>query len=491
MTIPPTIQYSQIIFEHPAFGKRRREKYNGIEELANNIEELGLQVPLILSMLDDGRYLLEDGGRRSKALEYLHEEIDPITFESSIKDFTLYHGATCQPGCPGFILKGEAPTRRSFWLTELNANLHREDFTWQEKLGLVVDAYRELTFEAAKKSEFITMSQVGTILGVGYSEIQAAVTVYDAVRAMPELFKDCTSVLTAYKELLRFRSKQAEMELAKKLRAVKPAAPPVVAEGQPKQEEGEPAVELTENDISSVSVDFSGHFWQANSIDWLETKPVVFDHIICDPDFAISVDRLESNSASAGDGVIQKDIAESLSDLRRLIRAAFNCCRGFFVFFYDLDHHEKLQSWCEAAGWTVQRWPLIWNKIGVCSNAAASCNFPKNIEYAMVCHKPGAVLAKTPTTSVISCPPGNIVKENGHPFAKPYPVWNFIYEHVCLPGQHVFDPFLGSASSVPAALDLGLVPWGCELDPQHFASATINIHKKYSEMYKGKKVVFE
>lgn len=491
MTIPPTIQYSQIVFEHPDYGNRRRVKYDHIDELADSIEGQGMQCPLILSYLGDNKYLLEDGGRRTRALELIYSH-DPLTGEplGKVEDFTLYHAETCSPEKPGFILKGEAPTKRSLWLTELTANLHRERLDWREEAGLLVDAWREFEREAIMTGKKVYYHTIGALLGVGHSDISAAVQIYDMLRSKPEIFKDCSTILMAYKTLLAYRGKQVELELAKRLTETKPTS--VQVEVQPGQERG-PVVELTEADISSVSVPFSQHFFHGNSLEMMEGTfaPNAFDHIICDPDFAISVDRLESNSVSAGAGVAQESVEQSLFELRHFINLAAKCCSGYFVFFYDMDHHEKLQQWCREAGWSVQRWPLTWHKIGSCSNAAPSCNFPKNEEWAMVCHKPGTVLAKVQTTSVIPLPPGNIAKENSHPFAKPYHLWHFIYSAICSPGQHVFDPFLGSGSSVPAALDLGLVPWGCELDEQHFASATINIHRKYSEMYKGKKVVFE
>lgn len=485
MTIPEKIPFSSIIF-----GERRREKYNGIDELAESVEEVGLQCPIILSpigfqerYIEEGvmteipvSFLLEDGGRRYSALKLLNTQF-------------LFHATTCDPDRPGFVLKSEPATKRSHWLTELVANLHRDALTWTESLGLIVDAYKEFVREGAIKGERVYMHTVGALLGVTYNDVQAATMVYERYQANPELFADCNTLLMAYKKVLRLNQLELESELAKQLAPSKVSVIEVIEMLDGKQKEA-----LVPS-RPELLVDFSSHFCQGNSLLVMENlqPEEAFDHIICDPDFAIAQDLLESNSVSAGEGIVQQSVEKSLADLHRLIPLAYKCLRptGFFIFWYDLDHHEKLQFFCKAAGFSVQRWPLIWHKPGFASNAAPQYNFCKNIEYAMVCRKGGAMLTKPQTSTLISLPTANIAKTLGHPFAKPPELWKWIYNAVATPGQTTFDPFLGSGSSVIAALRCGLVPSGCELDEQHFSTATINIHNEYSSLNPNHEIKFQ
>jgi ParB/RepB/Spo0J family partition protein len=55
-------------------GFNKRQDYEGIEELSESIHQHGLQEPLILDVLEDGRYFIEQGHRRHKALSLLLQQ---------------------------------------------------------------------------------------------------------------------------------------------------------------------------------------------------------------------------------------------------------------------------------------------------------------------------------------------------------------------------------------------------------------------------------
>lgn len=466
---PDTIPVSSIIL-----GERISRQYGGyknLEELAEEIRENGLIEPIVLAPIGDGTYKVVAGGRRFRAAtEFL-----------GVTEF--YHGISCVPSRIGYLIGSElAGDRLKQLIIELAENLHRDDMDWRDELELLVTAWRLARNSAWKEGTSILMRQFGTTLGVSYTHLQAADIIYDDFIANPERYAQCVSIRNAYATVF----KAAQNELLKvvaevSLRDVAPS--PNEAQFEPIEGEAPDAQAA----IPPVHISLSSAFHNVSGIDFMETaEPESVDHVITDPDYAVDTDVLLSNMVNAAAGVAQASVADSLADLRRLIPAAYRILKsnGFFVFFYDLDHHEKLAGMCKQAGFAVQRWPIIWHKVDYRSNAAPAYNFCKNIEYAMVCRKANATLLSPQLSSIFACPTGTITRDLGHPFAKPYALWRFIYKAVASPGQTVFDPCVGSGSAAIAAAQLQLRPSGCEINPDHYAKLIVNLQTAYADILK-------
>lgn len=473
--IPETIKFSDIVL-----GERIRSEYRGIELLADDIEDKGLIQPLVLSPIygydeADGESIegvaLDAGGRRYHALKYL--------LEQGRWDGTLYHATTSAPGRPGFVLKGvdeSTPLKRL--LTEIAENLNRDDLDWRDEVKAITRAWKLARADADSKSEKLLMRDFGAMLGCGYADLQAAVAVHDDVIANPERYLDVTSLRGAYSKLLKINANELTKLLATKSLATTPLStkfPTVQVQSEPKPEGEQPTVliPLTQSFIHTDSLKFMS-----------ELPDNSFDHVVCDPDYGVSVERLEASLQDAGQGVVQKDIAESLQTLTTFLIQADRLVRpqGFCVFWYDLDHHEKLQNLATDIGWRVQRWPLIWVKTDYRSNAAPAHNFCKNFEYAMICRKPNAVLTRAQMSSVFNCASADTVKKFNHPFAKPLDLWKWIFSAISIKGQTIYDPFLGSGTSAVAAAEFGLRPMGSEINIDHYSNAIVNIQDGYKKL---------
>lgn len=484
MTIPDSIPFSSVRLSE----SRARTVYPAIPELANAIEDEGLIQPIVLVALDDGTYEVDAGGRRFRALELLSTE-------------TLYHATTSEPGRPGFVIKGpDQSTPLERLLTEFGENRNRHDLDWRDELNLIVKAYKLASAEANKRGVEILQRDLGTMLGVPRCEVMSALAVHDEMLANPEKFKDCVSIRGAYTKTLKQVGTAVAAVMATKSvlkdavlrRAATPPVekfPPVEDQNAPRQSEiSVPLPEPPMEELPVHTIPLSQQFLNCNSLDFMEDQPPAWcDHICCDPDYAVSVERLESNSSSAGSGVIQSSVEDSLADLYRFLPLAFRALKdqGFLIFWYDLDHHEKLQRAASAAGFAVQRWPLIWKKVDYRSNAAPSFNFTKNMEYAMVCRKPGATLIRAQTSSIYEAAGIPVVKQLGHPFSKPLPIWKWIYSAIAVKGQIIFDPFAGAGSSAVAAIEVGLRPLGCELNPDHYTNLLLNLQETYRRTFAG------
>lgn len=458
-------------------GERGRTEYTRVEELSQSIHDNGLVQPIVLVPLPDGfeqiedgelaysRYGLDAGGRRLRACKLLGYK-------------TLYHAATSEPGRPGFVLKGEdqaTPLKRLF--TEIAENLDREDLPWRDEIALLTKAWRLTKHNADSVGERILMRDFGASIGVGYHDLQAAVIVHDDLILHPERYKDCPGIRAAYTIKLKH-----EADELTKMAAVRSITFAPLKTGQVVLQDEVSEVQAQDESKPGVTVPLTESFFNHDAHEFMRSLPAAkFDHIITDPDYGVSVERLTASTAGAVSGVHQTTVSESLGDMSRFIRESFRLIKGqgFLVFWYDLDHHEKLQTMATDAGFAVQRWPLIWHKTDYRSNAAPQFNFTKNIEYAMVCRKPNAVLVKGQNSSIYQCATGNVTRELGHPFAKPYELWQWIYSACCLKGQSVYDPFVGRGSSAIAAVKWGLRPVGSETNPDHYHGLLHNLQNFY------------
>lgn len=466
---------TEILLSNIELGERGRSSYDGIERLAQSILDNGLIQPIVLVQLSGNRFALDAGGRRLHALKSLNVE-------------KVFHAFTSDPEKPGFVLKGEefsTPFQRA--LTEIAENLDRNDPDWRDQVKMVVRAWRLAVSEKHANGEDILMRDFGSMIGVEYTKTRAAIAIHDELVANPDKFKDCISIRGALAKMLKMN----EVALTKVLAAKSLAeAPKLVSLSPSVQVQTAPAPDAIDDLVTAkpIVIPLTTAFICCDSLTFMESLTVpTFDHIICDPDYGVSVERLESNMGGAAAGVAQATVSDSLDTMKRFIPLAWKTIRdqGFLVMFYDLDHHEKLQKLATDVGFAVQRWPLIWHKMDYRSNAAPAHNFCKNVEYAMVCRKPNAVLSRAQTSTIFPTPTGSITRDLAHPFAKPLDLWKWIYSATCIKGQTTYDPFLGSGSSAIAAAEFGLKPLGTELDSGHYANALMNLQKAYRKMLGG------
>jgi DNA modification methylase len=453
---PEKIPFSSIVL-----GERGRTTYNGIEQLAESIRLNGLVQPIVL----DVNLNLVAGGRRYHALRLLG-----VT--------EVHHATTSDPERPGYVLKGEdEQSTLSNILSEIAENLARADLDWRDQLNLIIKAYKLATSQANARGEELLKQDFALMIDVDYQELKAAIAIQQDVKEHPARYENVSSIRGAYAELLKENARYVSALAAKKTLAV---TVPLL------RDNSDPAPEATTQEFS---IDISNYFFNTNGlIHLMGCPPESFDHIITDPDYALDAETLSANSEYASSGIHQLTPEESLGDLTKFLYFAHQALRpqGFCVFFYDLDHHEKLQTIAKQAGFRVQRWPLIWRKTDAYSNAAPQHNFTKDVEYAMVCRKHSATLVSVQTSCVFECGSANVVKSLGHPFAKPFDLWRWIYNAVAIEGQTVFDPFVGCGSSAIAALRCGLRPVGTEIDEHFYNLLLINLQTEYTRLIGGK-----
>jgi site-specific DNA-methyltransferase (adenine-specific) len=216
--------------------------------------------------------------------------------------------------------------------------------------------------------------------------------------------------------------------------------------------------------------------------------PEIADHIITDPPYAIDMSMLQQpqhEKTGVGIDVSSTEAEHQVADNIRLLEAfvplAYRALKpnGFCIIWTDPRQETRLYNLAIATGFKPQRWPLIWYKTSPCINQAASYNFTKNYEIAIVLRKGNATLLTPQSSSVFVGPNDGEAKSLGHPFTKPFWLWEKLFAAVAQRGQTVLDPFAGSGSSTIAALRYGLSPIAIEINENHYASLVVNVSDHY------------
>lgn len=470
-------------------GTRARKEYGDIASLATSIRELGLLQPIGLSKQNDGTYMLIFGGRRYRALKSLGTDV-------------LYHSSTLTPGKPGFLFEEEVPEtlRRQ---AELEENLHRLQPKWQEDVLLIADIH-----EAKKRENGAAgwgQRQTAEYLGKGYgkSSVNYALRAAKLLLAGDEEVKGAESLDEVNTILIGRKSNEALKLLEErrrpgiqvlsttsfldsfslgpsKSRALEVATQIVKGGDVYAGTQPGPALPApTQFHASLAPVDLSSHFLLQDSILDPEPWPLV-DHIVTDIPYGINMDNL----VNVEDVAKEHGVKDNIDLMAPFLAKAFSAVRdgGFCVFFYDLDHHEKLLSLADEVGWQPQRWPIIVPKSSPCRNGGAAYNSTKDYECIMRLRKPGAVLRKCETSSVWERVDFRTPDYN-HPFAKPFLVWQRIYQSIAVAGHSVLDPYCGEMSACIAAINLGLEPYGIESNENHFNRGLQKVREAYGKLH--------
>lgn len=209
-----------------------------------------------------------------------------------------------------------------------------------------------------------------------------------------------------------------------------------------------------------------------------------FDHIITDIPFGIDVAMLDQQTTGIT-GIERTVSAHEVEENRELhtkfFAGAYRCTKSksYTVTFCDIMEFRRMVDLAEAAGFSAQRWPLIWPKT-IAMNSAAHCNSTKNYEIALICHKPGATFINKMSSSFLpSASTADAKKLTGHVFAKPFEVTRAIVDAITMPGQRILEPFAGGGSMVIEMLRAGREVYAIEKAEHQYNALLENVKREY------------
>lgn len=474
------VEISSIVVED-----RIRKDFGDISDLAEDIRINGLIQPIVVT----STHRLIAGERRLRA----HKHLGLSTIKAVYME----------------VLDEAHLTR-----LEASENISRRDFTWQEKTLAIDKVHRRMSVESALKSESWGVRETGRLLDQAHGSIGNAIFIAEFLHANDQPVWAADSLKDAFRVVMKRREEEANALLVQSSKPKTPASKTNVAKPViPKVDFFSPqgtgnfvpgvgaVVDTTEDPVMTMdivtaveaSIPLSQMLLKQENHNELTTLLSLgadcCDHIITDPPYGIDMEMLDQQNPHGGMGNIgdvtkEHDVVENLSLLARFIPAAYTAIRpnGFLVMFADAMNWQFLYDTCIAAGFKVQRWPLVWHKTSSCMNQTAQYNFTKNLEIAIVCRKGNATLVKHQPSSIWTGGNDTETKLLGHPFAKPAGLWKWVYSACCLRGSEVLDPFVGVGSSILPAIELGLRPRGIECSDVHYGRLVNNVQSYYKSI---------
>lgn len=461
---------------------RDRQDFGDLQKLATSLMVYGLIHPPTV----DGSNKLIAGGRRIAAMKLL--------------------------GCTSFpVLLREQIDAATIKEMELEENEQRLGMNWKEKTFLIAKGHMLRDYKAAVEGLPWSYVKTGEQLGISKTHVSHNLIVYNALVTgdldiiNAPYFLAAWEILIARSEALGIaESERRHMSVMKTLITGQPAQThagtidPVALVGsdmpamstsrfmQPVAGGGV-VVTPTAQQMESV-FDFSSMFRNVDSVreGMAQLASASVDHVVTDPPYGIDMDNLDTfvNIDTVKD---QHDVQENIDLFEPFLTQSYRVLKdgGFCVFWYDLDHHNRLQTIAETLGFHVQRWPIIWVKEHPCRNSAPEKNFTKTVEYAMVLYKGNAALNKPQTRCHISADGSLERKMYSNPFAKPFAVWKFILDAIAYGGQTILDPFAGQFSCPRAVINCGMKPLAMEKVTEHFNKGMDMVRDMVTKMTGG------
>lgn len=207
------------------------------------------------------------------------------------------------------------------------------------------------------------------------------------------------------------------------------------------------------------------------------------DLIITDPPYkTITGGRTDNGTSKIPQGILRQHnkplfkhqmnikISSWIGELYRVLKSGGQC----YIFINALNMKELLVE-SEKVGFKLHN-ILVWEK----NNCTPSQFYMKNCEYVLFLRKGRAKWINDIGGSKTVHQFNNIIGNKNHPTEKPVDLLTFYIKNSSEEGDVVFDPFMGSGSTMIAALRTNRQFIGYELDEQYYDVASRRIKEELS-----------
>ena len=496
---------------------RQRQDLGDIPSLAASLTRYGLIQPIVITQ----EKRLIAGGRRLAAAQSLSWTHIDVVYKETLSEDELHE-------------------------LELEENVRRKDMHWTERVLNIATIHKIKKRKAALDSKAWGQRETAEALGLdGHASVNYSIQIAERLNASKsDPLWQCESMMDAWRTLMREeidrvnaelarRQAQASLSVIEELPDVSdfvdftPPAdePPSIAElrnrardkgyitltdderktlylsnplNPPDQFEAYRDQRIAYLSQSANVIYISNMLIKGDSIKYMRENDGCFDHVITDIPYGIDMEMLNQQASPAKamrdiDTVLEEhDVDYNMQLIADFFPAAYGALKenGFCITWADQMLWQYMYDHAIKAGFKVQRWAFIWNKTHSCMNQSAQFNFTKATEIAIICRKGKATLIEHQPNNYILASRDELCDKLGHPFAKPFAVWERLINAVSYEGQCILEPFAGRGSGVLSMLKLKRHVVGVELNENHYNALLENV-KKYHFLELNPNCVFK
>ncbi len=417
--------------------QRRLFDEGKLREFGEVIQSQGLLHPIILRIVGDDYYLVA-GERRLRTIKDIY----------ALGGSFMHDGEKVRANFIPYTLLSDLE-HLAAEEAELSENIHREALTWQERaaaharLNLLRQAQATQRGEAPPTVADIAVEVRGSSEGINQETTRRELIV--ARHLDNPLIQAAKTVDEAFKILRKEETAVKHRELG-----------------------------------AAVGRTFTADLHQVihgDSLEWMAAAPAEqFDCILTDSPYGMGADTFgDSGGVAAGahgyedsPELYEKILRVCEVELYRLAKA-----QAHMYWFCDLDKFMDTRERFRAAGWQVFRTPLIWYK-----KAGMRAPWP---EHGPQRHYETILYAVKGKRNILKMK-GDVLEYGadtnlGHAAQKPVALLQDLLSRSVLPGNSVFDPFMGSGSVIAAAHAMQCRAVGVELDQGAYGIAVQRIQK--------------
>lgn len=316
---------------------------------------------------------------------------------------------------------------------EVEENIFRVDLTWAEEVDAIARLHKLKqkihgdTSTPGKRgwTERDTAKIAGKSLGSTHEDIELSIF----SQALPEI-RGAKTKTEAKKRLKKIKESMKRSEALQKARLRK-------------VEEGD---EAPEEDISSLEAQlryYDKFVLRGKMEDILPKQEKPFDVVIFDPPWGVELGKV---TRTTPDQDYFDDSPEQLNYYEDWLKLLWDHMseNSHLYMFFGIVNHEFIYSLLEKIGFTVNRLPIFWQKIGAHVTRNPEVWPGRCYEAIAYARKGSKPLVTLGAPDIIATPmPTPRLKEN-HPSAKHPMVYLDLLKRSCSPGDRVLDPMAGS-----------------------------------------------
>lgn len=403
---------AQIPIKDIKVGDRFRKTFDGIQELADSIKEHGLIEPIIVSETNE----LIAGERRLRACQLLRMDTVEVRTMDKLSE----------------LEKKEV---------ELEENLHRRDFTWQEEVTAKAQLHslKQKLHGAAVKGHDSTgwkLSDTAQALGENIATVSIDIQLARGMKAFPDLLKE-KSKATAYKKMKMMQEAILQEELARRMKKAGILARPDVFHGNCLEE------------LSKMGAE-------------------TVDLVLTDPPYGIDVDEAHTfGRMTMVDTKFDDSDFETFNLLDKVIPELYRVLKQdrHMLMFCAIDKFGRVSELLRKHGFWVHHIPILWDK-GSGSYPSQSTTFVHSYEPFIHAMKGKRKLNGAPRDvfQVKRVP----AEKKIHPTEKPTELLRELIKLTSFSTETVLDPFAGSGATLAAAKETSRRGIGIELNVEYY-----------------------